>query len=318
MPATEFHAMGSKIKVRVDGDPGEVWPVLRLVKGWFQDWETCLSRFRPQSELSQVNLAAGKWMAVSQSMWEVLQVVREAFEWTGGLVTPTILPALESIGYDRSFETMGLSLSNKNMQSSVKEERALSCLNWQQVEFDASRHRIRLPKEMRLDLGGFGKGWAADQACQRLSGFGSTLVDAGGDIALSARPAEVSPWKIGVSHPGYSWMDPTGPSPEKQDQQGHAVGVFTSQGPAGVAASGSAIRRWGKDGRMHHLIDPRTCRPAESDLLQVSVLAETALRAEVAAKAAFLQGSLAGRIWLEQNHLEGTLLRQDGEIIRTR
>lgn len=61
---------------------------------------------------------------------------------------------------------------------------------------------------------------------------------------------------------------------------------------------------------MHHLIDPRTGRPSQSDLHTVTVLAPTAVEAEVAAKVALILGRRAGRRYLEQRGLSGVLLIQ--------
>jgi thiamine biosynthesis lipoprotein len=264
-----------------------------------------------------LNKAAGKWVSVSQTLWEVLQAAWEAIGWTDGLVTPTILPALESAGYDRSFEKIRNDNGSIGNHSSREKDPSGLIINWKNVEFDVSKRRVRMPEGMRLDLGGFGKGWAADQACQRLAGFGPTLVEAGGDIALSARLAGESPWRIAINHPTQMQDGRYDHSADYPDRPGCNRREFVTQGPAGVAASGNAFRNWGNGDQMHHLIDPRTGRPAASDLLQVSVLAETALKAEIAAKAAFILGCQSGRTWLEQNHLEGCLLCQDGTVILT-
>jgi thiamine biosynthesis lipoprotein len=64
----------------------------------------------------------------------------------------------------------------------------------------------------------------------------------------------------------------------------------------GAATSGTTKRMWGPG--LHHLIDPRTSRPAVSDLKEVSVIAETATDAEIYAKVALLIGSAAATKWL--------------------
>ena len=64
-----------------------------------------------------------------------------------------------------------------------------------------------------------------------------------------------------------------------------------------VCTSGITVRRWGHS--MHHLIDPRTGMPARTDLAEVSVVTDSALRGEVYAKSAVLLGGAAGIAFLE-------------------
>jgi thiamine biosynthesis lipoprotein len=82
----------------------------------------------------------------------------------------------------------------------------------------------------------------------------------------------------------------------------------------GVATSGTTQRRWRRGGRVqHHLLDPRTGRPARSRWYEVTVVAGTCLAADVAAKAAFLL-SADGPDWLDERGLAGRFLG-DGEIV---
>jgi thiamine biosynthesis lipoprotein len=84
----------------------------------------------------------------------------------------------------------------------------------------------------------------------------------------------------------------------------------------GVATSGVTRRCWQtSSGWQHHLIDPRTGKPALTDLLSVSVVAPAAALAEAAAKAALLLGAEAGAAALERTGvLGGVLVLHNGEI----
>ena len=74
----------------------------------------------------------------------------------------------------------------------------------------------------------------------------------------------------------------------------------------GAATSGTGGRRWGEG--LHHLIDPRTGRPADTDLAEVSVLAPTGADAEVLAKTALLLGREAGARFLDPRALGSYLV----------
>jgi FAD:protein FMN transferase len=141
---------------------------------------------------------------------------------------------------------------------------------------------LTLPPGVRLDLNGVVKSMAADDA---LALIGDGWVAAGGDLATT-RPLE-------VALPG-------------------GGGIRLQRGA--LATSGSRTRRWIRGGRpQHHLIDPRSGRPAESPWEQVTVCGASCLMADVAAKAAFLLGA-DGPEWLDGRGMAGRFLRPDGSV----
>ena len=266
---------------------------LAQVADWFEEWEQCLSRFRSDSELSQFNQSAGMPVPISQTLWDVLQVAIKAEEHSQGLVTPTVLEALVHAGYDRSFDT----LAQEQMEKAEFE--AAQLVNTAMIKLDASTHTVRLPLDVGLDLGGVAKGWAAHQAMRRLQAYGPTLVDAGGDIAISGLQADGNPWPVSIANPF------------NQDED---LGLLML-GKCGVATSGRDYRRWRQNGTwQHHIIDPRSGKPAETDVISVTVIAPTVMEAEVAAKTALILGSRAGIDWLSARHvLAGMLLLENGQ-----
>jgi thiamine biosynthesis lipoprotein len=220
----------------------------------FERLEQSMSRFRPDSELSRLN-RDGRIVA-SPDLVEVVTAAVEARERTGGLFDPTVHDALVAAGYDRTFE---------ELTDGVAETRdGTPCGG----EIDIEGSRITLAPGVRLDLGGIAKGYAADRACELLAESGPSLVNAGGDIAIRG-----GSWPVGVET---------------------ADGTITLLLDGGaMATSGSDRRRWHTGaGTAHHLIDPRTGRPAETDILRATVVAGSAVEAEVLAKVAFLGGAV--------------------------
>jgi thiamine biosynthesis lipoprotein len=276
MQTIRFRAMGSQIQAMLDTSDTSHAAFLAQVPVWFAAWERCLSRFDPASELSALNRRSGQWVRISPVLRSVISHALLSAQQTDGLVTPTLLPALERIGYDRDFAQIdGLPTA---VPSAV-----LPPDDWRAIQWNATRTLIRLPLGMRLDLGGIGKGWAADRTMRRLRRYGATLVDAGGDIALSGPRTDGSPWPIGVGDPSI---------------QGSAAITLMCPG-GGVATSGRDYRRWRQgNAERHHILDPHTRLPAQSDLVQVTVLAADLMQAEVAAKVGCILGSGAGRRWL--------------------
>ena len=178
MERLEFRAMGCHMLAVVDSDDPSASAGIKQVPVWFEKWEQVLSRFRPNSELNALNRAAGQSFKVSGTLFEVVKQSLIAAKTSGGIVTPAVLDALEAAGYDKSFELLSESHSEEsNVRARIGD--------WRACKLDAVRQTIKLPIGMRLDLGGIAKGWAADQAVKRLSEFGPTLIDAGGDVAVS-------------------------------------------------------------------------------------------------------------------------------------
>jgi thiamine biosynthesis lipoprotein len=115
--------------------------------------------------------------------------------------------------------------------------------------------KARLAPNVRIDLGGIAKGWMSDRLAARLGGH--ALVNLGGDLYARGE------WPVDVGGTTYLLNN------------------------LGAATSSTRKRRWGK---LHHLIDPRTGLPAESPLEEVSVVARTALDAEILAKTMLIAG----------------------------
>jgi thiamine biosynthesis lipoprotein len=298
--------MGVQMMAALETDAPLAWLSLERVPERFEEWEQALSRFRPDSELSKLNRSGGRAVPVSPDFWEVLQVSLAAAEQTQGLVTPTVLAAMEAAGYDRTFTALaqdGVASTPHIATAAEAYPARVDVPNFRQVELDPAGHTVRLQPGIGLDFGGTAKGWCADMAASNLAAIGPALVDAGGDIAVSGPMLDGSPWPIGIA-------DPFHPDSEL------AVLRISS---GGVATSGRDYRRWRRGGReMHHIIDPRTGQPAQTHLLTVTVVGPSALAAEVAAKATLILGSWEGLEWLRARpELAGLLVLEDGAMLQT-
>lgn len=251
-----FHAMGTDVELFLAAVPGAAADQsLAAAEAEFERVEALLSRFRDDSELSELN-REGR-IEAGDDLLAVTELALDARERTGGRFDPTVHDALVAAGYDRTFE----SVAPDGPAAAV----AARCGG--RVRVDG--RTIELEPGTRLDFGGIGKGYTVDRAAAILSAAGPALVDAGGDIAAVGRP-DAFGWRVGVER------------------------MTLALENAAVATSGRDRRRWRRDGQeRHHLIDPVTGRPAETDLLRVSVVADTAVEAEVLAKSLFLAGERA-------------------------
>lgn len=287
--------MGCQILAAVDTASGHPARLLELVPDWFERWEAALSRFRPDSELNQINRQPGVQTPVSKTLWGVLQAARTAESQSEGLVTPIVLDAMIAAGYTTSFDRLEQAEAPPSSTKAVPPTFSL-----QDVAFEPKKYSLRLPVGMRLDLGGVAKGWAAQQAMRRLEKDGPALVDAGGDIAVSGPKAGGQPWLVGIDDPRH---------------EGESLGTLRL-GRCGVATSGRDRRRWQQNGRWkHHIIDPRTGEPALTDVLTATVIAPNVMEAETAAKVVFILGSRDGLDWLEHRAgFSGLVVSEDGAV----
>jgi thiamine biosynthesis lipoprotein len=274
----EFRAMGCEMLAAVEREQAP--SLLADVPEWFEGWEQALSRFRYDSELTRLNQIHEQPVQVSEILWEVLQAAYQAEQLTNGLVTPTLLDAIIEAGYDRPFDVLPHQ-TEFSVDPVLVTSQPLTAI----VTNSAAR-TVTLPSGLSLDFGGIAKGWAAHQAAQRLQAEGPALVNAGGDIAVSGPRPDGSPWQIGITNPF------------QQTQEIETL--YVNKG--GVATSGKDRRRWTRNGILqHHIIDPLTNQPAETDLLTVTVIAPDVMKAEAAAKAAFILGSRVGLEWIEEH-----------------
>ena len=293
-----FRAMGSQILAALDSESAQTRRRLETVPLWFEAWEESLSRFRPESELNRLNRQAGQPVRVGETLWEVFQAAVAAERATGGVVTPLVLTAMLHAGYDRSFDELAGKPADHVSAGAAQPIPPLDT-----VARDARTHTISLPEGSGLDFGGVAKGWAVHQAMLKLKCYGPTLVDGGGDIAISGLQQDGQPWPVGIADPLH---------PEQQ------LGVLLL-GRCGVATSGRDRRRWLQNGKwQHHLIDPRSGLPAVTDVLSATVIAPTVMEAEAAAKTALISGSQAGLEQLEAHPaLAGLLVLENGQQYRT-
>ncbi len=278
--------------------------VLLDVQRLFDSFERRLSRFDPASELSRLNACADETFRASPALLDAVEAALWAAQMTGGLYDPTLLEALERAGYDRSFEKIEAEPDAVDGPARGRARPSQSPVagrgRYQAVQLNRARREIYKPPGLRLDLGGMGKGWTVDRAADRLQGLGPFLINAGGDIFAYQAPPGKKGWAIDLVHPLKS---------------GQMMATLALHHHA-LATSTIAKRRWQRHGQpMHHLIDPRTGCPAQTDALSVSVVAERTLLAEVYAKVALIVGVEAGLDYLRRlPQVEGLIFTRTGAV----
>ena len=297
-----FRAMGSNITIWLECDDAiEAEHTLAQAERFFQVAERRLTRFSSCSELSQLNTQPEQWVAVSTVLWQLLHQAVALAEVTGGLFDPTMLNALETAGYSQSFEEMAGDVSTTMIAESIIQSPQL----WREIGFDYENRAVWLPAFTRLDFGGIGKGYIAQEVVAYLSHWGACLVDAGGDLIAGDAPMGSDGWLVGVSLP-FSYHNNL--------LDGEDVWQLYLANQT-LATSGVDYRQWEQNGvQMHHLIDPQTARPAQTDLLTATILSDDSAHAEAWATATLIAGNHAGRELLESEEIAGILIDQQYQI----
>jgi FAD:protein FMN transferase len=288
----EFQAMDCKIEIQletsVDGRE-----LLNQLPAEIERYEMMMSRFRYDSELSCLNRQTGQWIAVSETLFTVIQQAKHGARRTNGLYNPLILHQMIANGYGKTFEA----IQNPSMQSTTP------ALGWIDIGLRPTTYEVYLPLGSAIDLGGIAKGWVSAHIADRLTQQGACLVNIGGDITVRGQPSGQHGWEIEIDDP----------------QTGYPITSLYLTDTT-IITSGVDYRRWTTtDGESkHHIIDPYTGLPAITDVLTVSVIHPHAPTAEVFAKAVLLLQSDEGLKWLHQHwRTQALVVRQDGCVMST-
>lgn len=248
-------------------------------------WAGRLTRFEPDSELSRLNDAPGREIAIGPTLTTVLDWAREVEGLTDGLVSVAMLDA--RLGAERGEQVSRPGAASRRWSLRRRARGAI-------VERGA---------RVRFDLDGVAKGWLADRALAITRGR-TALVDGDGDIAI--RVAAGDELGIGIADPR---------------QPDTLLGALRLAGDGrgiqlGLATSGTTVHRWARGNAVaHHVIDPRTWRPAATDVVQATVLAASAAAAEAFAKVAVIAGAERAFQRLDRPDVLGILLVTDrGEV----
>jgi thiamine biosynthesis lipoprotein len=287
-------AMGSTAHIIAGDAPAGVvdWATDELER-----LEQCWSRFRTDSELARLNARGGTWTDVSAAMLLALTCAADLWRASAGRFDPTIIDALERAGYDRTFA----SVRDAGDDGRALDPTASAVPGFAGVEIDEEASRVRLPAGTRIDLGGVGKGLAADLVARGLTDRGArtALVGLGGDLRARG-DAPDGAWRIPVAHPA----------------DDSVVAFEFPLVDDAIVTSSTFIRRWTRAGRgYHHLIDPATGDSARTDVVAVVASARDAWWAEGIAKSIIVGGLDEGLALADETNVRVWMFLADGQML---
>jgi thiamine biosynthesis lipoprotein len=288
----EEAVMGTAVRVELWAtEPGVARAAMAAVMAEMHRIDRCMSPHKPDSELSRINRdAAEAAVPVSSEMLRLLRRAAEFSERTDGAFDITYASAGHLYDYRQQIRPDDAAL-------------ALGCaaVGWRNLMLDMQARTVRFARAgTRIDLGGFAKGHAVDNAVAILArhGIGHAYVSAGGDSRVIG-DRRGRPWTIAIRHPR---------------RPGEIVAVLPLEDVA-ISTSGDYERYFERDGvRCHHLLDPRTGR-SPTGVQSVTILADDGLTAEALSKAVFVRGLSVGMQLIEAHHgVDAVVIDADGAL----
>lgn len=267
----------------------EIGDILNRVELW-------LNRENKDSEIAEVNRMAGKEaVAVSPETFKAVKFALEDSQKSNGVFDLTVGPLVTLWG-------IGQEGAHKPSDADIAKARAL--VGYKDVTLDEAKHTVKLNRPgMSLDLGGTGKGYAADLIADYLKshGFGSDIIDMGGNLLTVGMKPDGSEWTIGIQNPDKS--------------RGNAIGTMKT-GPKAVVASGIYERFFIENGvRYHHIMDTSTGAPVQNELASVTIITDGAMAGEGLDNLVFAYGLQKGLEYVgSREDVEAIFITKDHKV----
>lgn len=275
----ERRAMGTLFVVRARDAGPRTAQLLEEALDAIERLEAVLSEWRPESEISAVNAAAGRTaVAVSPDTFTVVEGALEVARASEGAFDPT-WAALRGL-YDFHAE-------RPTAPEPARVAALVPLVRYQDVQVDAEHRTVRLARRgMALGLGGIGKGYALDRAAEVLlaGGVQHFMIYGGGQVQVHGRRSARA-FRVGIQHP-----------------RKNALVASFDAGDVSISTSGDYEHAFfTPDGvRMHHIVDPATGLPARRTI-SVTVVSPSGMRSDALSTAVFVLGPDAGLAMLREH-----------------
>lgn len=278
--------MGSTWSLQAEGANEEV---RTLIQTHLDQREAVFSHWKADSALSRFNTSESMdWIPVPGELVEVVKLAHDIANQTDGVLDVTVGPLVDAWGFGpagkRPAPPANLPLANVGWQH----------LAWRDAPPALKKDRA----DVRINVAAVTEGFVMDELVARLKqeGWKNFLLEIGGEVVASGLAPDGQPWRVGVQAP--------------DGKKGESLESLALTDTC-ISTSGSYRHRYEKEGKSYsHLIDPRTGRPVEHQLVSVSVIHPRCGLADGYATALMILGPEVGRktaqrlglrvIWLEE------------------
>lgn len=262
----------------------------------FERLEALLSTWRPGSDVSRLNAAAGGApVPVHADTRAVLRAAAQVSTWTDGKFDATFGALTEVWKFDHD--------QDNRVPSAAEIAARLPRVDYRRVVVDDRAGTAAITRAgVRVHLGGIGKGYAVDKgvAILRAAGLRDFMVQAGGDLYVAGTAGE-SPWRLGVQDPRGAPDDPF---------------AVVELSDATFSTSGDYERYFEQDGvRYHHILDPATGQPARGTR-SVTIVTKAALWADGLSTGVFILGPERGMALVERlPDVEAVIVTAENQVL---
>lgn len=256
--------------------------------------ERILSSWIDSSEVSQVNAEAGHYpVRVSQETFDLVAKSIEIARLTDGGFNIAIGPAVQAWSVTE----------RQDIPADEEIEQLKDLVDWTSIQLNRDKQTIFLPhRGMRIDVGGIGKGYAADRAAIEIKRAGAQggVVALSGDIKTFGALPNAEGFPVGIKHPR---------------EEGTLLAVVNLKDEA-ISTAGDYERFFERDGiRYHHILDPRTLRPART-CQSVTVIGKEGTLVDGLDTGIFVLGPERGMALVEQlPGIEAVIIDAQGNVM---
>ena len=261
--------------------------------------EKMLSFYLPDSDISLLNNSAGKGkVRVHQETLFLLTKSSEHSQLSDGVFNIMVGPLVKR---------WKVTAESPDIPPQAEINFLRTLIDYKDLHLERDNSSARLARKGQMaDLGGIAKGFAGDEVIKiyKKNGIKSAIIDIGGNVCVLGSNIDGSPWNVGIQNP--------------QMKRGNYVGSIKLSDKA-VSTSGAYERFFSSGGKKyHHIIDPRTGYPSESDLLSATIISDSSIDADALSTAAFILGLEKGiKLVKKIKGTQAVFIKEDGSIQAT-
>lgn len=288
--SSDFFAMDTFMRITAYGENSE--SAVKEAEMYINKLENKISRTRENSEIYKLN--KNKKAVVSDETAEVLNLAVRFSEKTQGKFDITIsgISDLWQIGTE-----------NQRIPEQGEIEEAIKTVDYRNIIFN-DNNEVELLNGSTIDLGGIGKGYAADKVTQILknNGINKAIIALAGNVYVLGGKDNENGWRVGIANP---------------ENPAESIAVIEAREKT-IVTTGDYERYFEEGGiRYHHVFDVKTGYPADSDLTSVTVISENSVEADAYSTALYIMGVQKGIDFCEKNSIDAVFATKDKKMYTT-
>lgn len=297
---TSEFGMGTIIEQKAAAsDSNECEAICQKTSELIKQLEQKMSYFIPQSFISRLNSSSGEAaIKMDPDTFYVLKSAGKYYEMSDGAFDITVAP-LTALWRD--------CINQKNLPSENVIQSLLPAVSGAGIVLDGKAGSARIGMYQSVDLGGIGKGYAADMVLKAYKDLGvtSAFINLGGNVHTLGKKINGEPWMIGLQNP--------------RSTRGDFIAALAISDKSAVTSGDYEKYFESESRRFHHIVDPKTGYPARTDLISATVLSGSSMEADALSTAVFVSGLERGMELIKKTPgAEGVVITKDKKVFITK